>query len=462
MWLEHHGAQYDFRPDQPEYSFLDFVNEKGRQFEAKWVKEIVGEAVRVCSEPWEVREAAKVRETFNLVRQSVPAIAQAALWWAPEHIYGVPDLLLHTSWLAKHFPDLVPSADVADDYYVILDFKFTTKLEAADRRKKREFAFSAAQVRIYSYMLGHLQGEIPRFAYLVTRDRVADPIKVGITSQLGEALDRDLVNMHDRYMFIEAKGATMAPWTHPEVAVNLKPDGPEERWKTTKSRIANKLTPGRDLALLFQIGPAAKDCLVALGLPSLDALLERDPADVSLEECPRIGAKTANQIRAILQASRSGLPVEPPSSLVPLVREHEFFVDFEFLNNLNIDFEAQWLTLEGHEMIFMVGIGYVREGGWSMRTFVASAETQDGERSMLEEALAHFDASAGGRLTDPERTALYHWTSTEKSRAIAAADRLGLADDHSLRTLPWYLRGLFGFPVVARPLFCSYHPCAMI
>ena len=41
------------------------------------------------------------------MRQGVPCISQPALWWAPERIYGAPDLLVLSSWLRERFPGLL-------------------------------------------------------------------------------------------------------------------------------------------------------------------------------------------------------------------------------------------------------------------------------------------------------------------------------------------------------------------
>ncbi|HJW91590.1 MAG TPA: hypothetical protein VJ436_13185, partial [Anaerolineales bacterium] len=65
LWLEYHGAQYGFQPDESLYSFLEFIAAKSRQFEAKWLQEIAPQAVRVCREASEVRDAEKVRQTLE-------------------------------------------------------------------------------------------------------------------------------------------------------------------------------------------------------------------------------------------------------------------------------------------------------------------------------------------------------------------------------------------------------------
>jgi uncharacterized protein len=88
IWLEYHGAAHGFQPDDPPYSFQDFVAEKGRQFERAWIERMAPEAVRVCQEEGEVLQADRLRQTLDLMQAGTPAIAGPALWWAGR-IYGV-------------------------------------------------------------------------------------------------------------------------------------------------------------------------------------------------------------------------------------------------------------------------------------------------------------------------------------------------------------------------------------
>ena len=71
------------------------------------LQEMAPGAVQVCSSSIEVRDPEKVRQTYELIRRGAPVIAQPALWWAPERVYGVPDLLVHSAWLHDKFPTLL-------------------------------------------------------------------------------------------------------------------------------------------------------------------------------------------------------------------------------------------------------------------------------------------------------------------------------------------------------------------
>ena len=146
VWLDFHGEANGFQKDSSPYEFTEFIFEKGRQFEEKWISEMASEAVRVCSHAYEGRQVEKFRQTLELIDRGALVIAALALWWAPERVFGVPDLLVHSSWLRKRFPSInLPSESTG--CYVVFDMKFTTKLDSS--QKKLSLANFAAQVRTY-------------------------------------------------------------------------------------------------------------------------------------------------------------------------------------------------------------------------------------------------------------------------------------------------------------------------
>ena len=458
LWLEHHGAQYGFQPDESPYSFLEFIAAKSRQFEAKWLQEIAPQAVRVCREASEVRDAEKVRQTLELMGQGAPVIAQPALWWAPERIYGAPDLIVQSAWLRKKFPGLWEAAQgVGDapqpDHYLAFDLKFSTKLE--DRAKARDLAAYAAQLRLYTYMLGQLQGYMPRRGYLIARDRVADPLPVEIASALDLPLDADLAALRDQFIEIKVNGAQYLPWVDAIVAAN--PANQDDRWRTAKETIAREKVPGGDAALLYQVGSVARRGLAELGYPSLAALLEQEPGAVPLEAIRGMGGKKASQIRAILQANRGKSPVLPPPDLLPPRKPFEFYVDYEYFTNLNVDFERQWPGLEGCEMVFLIGMGWEQDTAWRYETLIAAEEDQRQEGDLFERFIQRLASLTGGAFSDPQRAALYHWTGAELRQTQRAADRQQLISDAPLRRLPWFdLQKVFLDGPIALPAALDY------
>lgn len=473
VWLEYHGAKHGFQPDTSPYEFLDFIGEKGQQFEDKWRREMAPLAEIVCSIPSDVQTADKLHLTFDLMLQGAPVIAHSALWWAPERIYGIPDLLVHTSWLADRFPELLVGMDPpapavnlgrsgSQGHYVVMDLKFTTKLDK--RSKAKDLEAYTAQVRIYSYMLGQLQGVMPIKAYLITRDRIYNPLTVNIHSLLEEPLDEDLASFRDMFIEIKLNGDQYRPWEDEIVSINIT--NRDDRWCTAKQKISHDLVPGGDAGLLYQVGQKTKTQLAALGYPNLASMLEANPEDVPFEECKGIGPKKAGQIRAVLAANKMNSPVLPTPELIPAKRPHEFYIDYEYFTNVNVDFDLQWPTLDGKEMVFMIGVGWWDDGTWCFETITAGAEDQASEHELIEQFLLHLDDLSGGAFLDGEQTSLYHWSGAEVWQSQRVADRHQVPEVHALRNLPWvdlqkvFLEGAaavpgawdFGLKSVARAL----------
>jgi uncharacterized protein len=444
IWLEYHGQKYGLQPEESPYDFLKFIGEKGRELQDKYASEVLTPAASVCKEAYEVRRAQKLKDTIDLMQRGVPVIYQPALWWAPERIYGVPDFLVLTSWLNEKFPTLLmpdekqavaPNLECAGrvGHYAVIDVKFTTKLE--ESQKAIDYANYKAQVRIYSYIVGCLQGLMAKRAFLVTRDHLFDPLAVDVVSSLGQPLDQDLAVIRERFVEIKTNGGRYTPWNDAIVASNLS--HADERWDAAKNIMASEKVPGRDPELVYQITGTAKRELAGMGYPNLDSILKDDPAKVPLERCKGIGSKRAKQIRSLLGANRSRVPVVSSGVLVPKAKEFEFYVDFEYFTNVNVDFTAQWPTLQGCEMIFMVGLGWEEAGNWSFKSITSIAENQDEERKMFEAFLQFLGARTNSAFLDTSRAAFYHWTSAEVWQAARASDRHAFPQGHPLRNLPW-------------------------
>jgi uncharacterized protein len=220
------------------------------------------------------------------------------------------------------------------------------------------------------------------------------------------------------------------------VASNLS--NQDEKWGTAKDIIARERVPGRDPALLHQVSPSIKQELKGLGFPSLDSLLGLDPAKIPFEKCKGLGPKRSKVMRAILQANRSGKGIPPDVALAPPKKQREFFVDFEYLTNVNVDFEKQWPTLEGREIVFMVGVGQVTNDKWSFKSFVSVGESSEHEREMFLQFIQHLNQETQGCATDPSKTVLYHWTGAEVWQSRRASDRQSFDAVHPLRNLPWF------------------------
>jgi uncharacterized protein len=434
IWLEYHGESNGFHKDSPSpYDFMTFIFEKGRQFENKWISEFAPDAVRVCSHAYEVRQVEKFQQTLELIERGTPVIASPALWWAPEKILGVPDLLVRSDWLSEHLPNIRLQSELAT-HYVILDMKFTTKLDSTE--KKVPYSNYAAQVRIYSYMVGELTGVMASHSFLVCRDRIDNPIEVSLHSSIGR-LDEDLRRLRDRFVDIKLNGRAYRPGIDSKIAINLSNDQ-DDPWHTAKIEIARDRVPGGDLCLVYEIGAAQRQALADQGFGNLKALMETAPERIPLESCKGLGTAKCPRIRAVLRANQTGTVVRNKPKRIPAEKPFEFYVDFETFNNLNVNFDKDWPALRGCEMIFMVGIAWVENDKLQYQAIVADSESVAGERRLLENFEKLICRRTNNPTIDFPSAVLFHWTSAELWQLKRACDRQGFPISHPLRNLPWF------------------------
>lgn len=423
IWLEHHGAAHGFVPETLSYAFIDFLAEKGHQFEMAWLQRVAPNAIQVCVEPYEGREAHRVAQTLDLIEAATPVIAQPALWWPAERIFGTPDLIVLSSWFRQQYPEMGHLVGETE-HYVVLDLKFSSNLEK--REKAADLSCYSAQTRMYSYMLGQIQGVMPQHAFLITRDRLHNPIAIPIEAQLEQPLDADIRQNCERYFEIVRDGGQYLPWNDP--IVQLNPNVNDERWSKARTQIRQR-QPGGEMLRLWNIGAAAQQKLVKAGITTLSSLM-----NAASQSLPKGVMKYPDPMKAIMQANHTGL-AQRAQGIAPATKPYEFFVDFEFFSNLNVNFEQQWPTLQGTPMIFMIGIGWLANGQWHYHECIAEREDHAAEQAILAEFIAVLQAQTNHQL---DQAVLYHWHNAEPVECRHAATRHQLPSDHLLLNLPWF------------------------
>ncbi len=170
-------------------------------------------AVRVLENDTDVKQAAGLRRTLELMSKGVPVITHAALWWEPGRIYGACDLLVQTSWLYSKFPSLRPK-DSEPEHYVVIDLKFSNL-----KGKKPDIEIYSNQVRMYSHIVSELQSYASPRAFLI--DRTLEPIVVETHHELGDPLLETIARMRDAYVNIKQNGKLWLPWENEKTKVNF-------------------------------------------------------------------------------------------------------------------------------------------------------------------------------------------------------------------------------------------------
>lgn len=460
VWLAIHGSSHAFTKDNDEYSLLGWLGEQGARFEEEWLRRVGGSHVVHANEnDHDVRQVKSVLRTAEAVARKAQIISKAALWWAPDGLYGTADVLARVSWLREHLPTTRPFLEDEDaDAYVVGDCKMQSGLDQTD--KKLDLALASRQVRLYTHMVGNLFGSgtkkrLARYAFIIPRDRVLDPIPV----EVGDPMDDETKRLLALYRKIKDEGTHLLPWRDPIIAPNPwnKKNAP---WSQAVKEIMTERMASRSLYIIPHLGKRQAESLRAVGLSSVEDILAAGPHALRNARLPGFGPKTLAKAEAVLRANRNendGSNVLVPKEAVPPCVTSALYVDFEFRGaGMKLDYDA-WPDLRGREMCFMIGAGYENEhGDWQFRQFTATEDSLEAERRMweefvrflrerdvvfgsLQEATPHLEGTA----------ALYHWSDAEVHGSRRAAERVGL---QVLGNLPWvdlresFLVGPTAFP----------------
>ena len=365
IWLNYYGALEGFYADDPPYNLASFLAAKKRQFREKWVAEMATGAPSVCQAKYDLYQADSLLATCQLMLKGVPAIVLPSLWYAGEKVFGKPDLIVRTTWLRDQLAS--GRLALADPAAKLAGTGGAGARPGPGRRRRplrhrstwsspptwRKLAqrprdqANVAQARIQAYILGQLQGYMPPAAYFIGRTAPSALTPVAIGSTLGAPLDPDLAGLRDQFIEIKVNGARYRPWRDALVANN--PKNTDERWARAKAAIARHPDSGGDLRLLPNVGVEQQAALASRGIPNLRTLLAIETAELSqqLTGIQEIGAKRRSQLCAILLANRTQLPVLPPPGQLSPTREFEFYVDFEFFSNLNVDCGREVACVDG-------------------------------------------------------------------------------------------------------------------
>jgi len=426
IWLTLNGKEAGFQRDQQKYRLWPFIAKKGCEFEEAYRKHECPDAVVLLKHDTEIKSKMResVEKTIDHIRRKTPALAKVGLAWQAAGVYGVCDFAFSSGyWYAKH-PQFRPE-NPEPTHYIIADAKIGMALDS--NAKKDELEAIAVQLRIYSYILGHLQGYMPRKAYVISRDHIHDPIEIDVNLELGEPLPEELCDLRDQFRYIRRQEKqTFLKQKDPRTQLNPanKQDGD---WHDAKQKIINDSLVSKPLVMLPGVGTKIAARMKLQGYKSVDDLLAlsvRDIERLNLETVEGIDQAKAQRIKAVLKANKTGVASTIPVDLMPKRAKTEFYIDVEHVNSMNIDFDAQWPDLAGTPMIVMTGVGWREGGETKFKRFVSEEQTIEAEGKMLRRFLAFLRENG---VFDPTRSStLFCFSSAERTQMRKAAERHGL------------------------------------
>ena len=487
-WLQLYGRSLDYVPRQEldgyerELDFVAFIYEKGREFEAGILQLLQSqhEVTTIAHNGGDIRKLDKAEETFAAMRQGAPVIYQAVLWDAHYMNYGSPDFLVRSDILCRLFQESISEQQAAASapdlghnawHYRVVDTKFTTlhlNSKGTELSNERSGPAYKAQLYIYNRMLSRLQGFEPPESYLLGRgwqlksksttyrgasamERLAPVSQNGTTTNqvpIADAVEEALswvrrVRTEGQYWQLLPEPSV--PELYPNMvsdddmmlatsSAELEPGDEEEgladQWEGVKRWLAGEL---KELTQLWQVGVNKRKDAHFGGIYRWD-----DPGLTPA----KVGITSAKQgavLQQLLAVNRSDGPPVLPSHIETTRDEWyaalgiEFYVDFEYCNDLNDDF-SELPQKGGQPLIFMIGCGHLENGEWQFKSLVANALSETEEIRIVQEWMDHMSAVRDRLDLANGKPRMFHWANAEPT-TLQKSSQFSMEQARSARRL---------------------------
>ncbi len=395
-WLNMYGKGLLNRSSSADDEMSKFLCKRGNEFEETIIKHLSTKfnVEKVCN--YYTIEA--VQETKQHMLNGTQLIVSAPLCNHHTNTYGIADLLVRSDIINDLFEEQVIDTEEQNIkapklngnwHYRVFEIKYCTIPLLSNGKyiqSNPKMTTYKGQLYIYNQALGKLQGYTPSQTYIIGRK--TSFTKGGVKDVSKNALERigvvDYVEHDDLikdkvkdalywYRFLQKSGAQ---WNiDPPSVQELYPNMTIEsgKWNNVKADLAKKLG---DITMLWHCGEKEKSFAFKHNIYSFYD-----------QECTAIAHgihKTAStHIDNIILVNRTDKKIisVPTSSTIP--QGTEYFVDFETFSDICQPISPS-LDAESFGMIFMIGVGWLENGIWQHKTFIADCPTLDAEISLLE------------------------------------------------------------------------------
>jgi len=404
-------------------SFIDFILDKGEKFESDIVRRLREKHHVVTVSTTPVITDENLENTRKQLESGVPIIHSAPLRNTENNTQGIADLLirsdiinslLETNALTKK--EQSTSSDLSRRYhYVVVDVKFSTLRFLQDGvhlSNAKKFRSYKAQLHIYNEALGSIQGYTPPYAFLLGRrweqcsgcyDGSDNPLsRLGRVAPYGKDVyvSEETIKAIAWVRELHSNGHKwqLNPPTRPELYPNMCNDS--GRWNTRKQELADELG---EISQLWYCGDRERTFALKNGVTSW-----RDEKCTS-EILGLNDGKRARIIDKFLEVNRGIQLVSPEKISTKLYTWRDttvqnFYVDFETFPSVFFDD----FNDKGHELIFMIGVGWEENGEWYYKSYTCDEPTLEEELRICHEFYQHIHEVAR-KTRSAGQPKLWYW-----------------------------------------------------
>lgn len=412
-WLDLYGTSKGYTSDEKNSGYDDrldfkkFIMNQGTLFETSIIERLKNKLDELKEEDDIMKTVSvnntminRMKETIELMKNGTPIIYQGVIFNSNRKIYGIPDLIIRSDYINKIFEVPVISENQigsrfnSDWHYRIIDIKFSTlKLKAnltTMLNHPNQKAYKA-QMYIYNLCLDYIQDYMPNKAYILGRGWSGtlknetyfhdDPFnKPGIIDYdrddkqiITETIDA--INWYKKLKTEGHKWNILPKPTIPELYPNMS-NSSISNWENVKKNLADIL---KEITSIWQCGYEARITAHS------NRIFRWDDNECTAANLGINGPKMRPVVDSILTINRSNEHVIYPSIIKNnlynwrTIQKNEFFIDFESVNAI-YDIEQ---TNNG--MIYMIGLGYIRNDKWNYKNFLVSKLSISEETRIIQE-----------------------------------------------------------------------------
>jgi len=418
-WLNQHGIKKGYKQDINKQN--TFLMNMGHIFEDKIVKLLQDRLnikfPQIGKSHLDAINETKFYQTVELLKANVPVIYQGVLHNTSNNTYGMPDLIIRSDIIndLTDIPSLTEEEIYMNDrpYYIIVDIKMMTLNLSVDNihiLNNPKIKSYKSQMAIYNEALNNILGVRSPFAFLLGRRwksrEQSDDTSFNRLGRIDfDGRDNEILEITNNgiIQLKEIKSEDAENWEigekdyfYPNMKSNKDWDYP---WVSAKKEIAKDID---EITEVYYCGVKNRNMALEVGVNKWS-----DPRCTA--ELMGIGGnKIAPLVNKFLDVNRSGIAnLEFNRNSIWRKKSYrECYIDFEFINGIEIEDFNNLPTAKTNNMIYMIGIYYTDDGtNYKFEQLTARDLTLPSEFELIDK----FNSKI--MEINPER--LFHWGNAE-------------------------------------------------
>lgn len=354
----------------------------------------------------------KAQLTIDEMKKGTPIIINGILHNYDNQTYGIPDLIVRTDYINRICNYKINDLDEDNTSYRIVHIKYSTiEVKNGNITNSNNLKIYKAESAINNLALSNILGNIPTSSFIISRKwKVIDESKkvyhtwqnyIGTIDY--DNYDNNILEEANegikwmRHLKIHGKSIPITS-LYPNMCNSI--DYP---WHNAKKEIAENIG---EITLLWNCGYNQRQTLHEHGIYNWKNIKP---------ELIGFTGKKADTLNAIINVNKSNKFIINNNNECPKYK-YMFYIDFETVNEIQYNNENDTIK----EMIYMIGIGYIKNNDWISKTFIADKLDIYSERNLINDWFKYIIDLVGNNTFT-----LCHWSNAEQTMLTKSIKRTG-------------------------------------